>query len=196
MDTATTSTHSHRPRNNLIQFEDPVRRGNQHTINLLKPLQPVLDCLLPACAVAQQRAQWWDYATLQGRARFMFWVRSIRGRGYNKASSRRSFISTLRMWKRFCTSLGVSFEVTSASAAGFINWWRRTPTRQSTKPYDTMQGYLKHLSQLQFMQRAVQLDASSLKAAQPSSLFDEHDVQDVLQDLKQAQELMQLRWVC
>jgi hypothetical protein len=125
----------------------------------------------------------------------MFWVRSVRGRGYNKASSRRSFISTLRMWKRFCTSLGASFEVTSASAAGFINWWRRTPTRQPTKPYDTMQGYLKHLSQLQFMQRAVQLDASSLKAAQPSSLFDEHDVQDVLQDLKQAQELMQLRWV-
>jgi hypothetical protein len=132
-------------------------------------------------------------------ASLMFWVRSVRGRGsrgYNKFSSRYSFITTLGLWKRFCTSLDhVSFEVTSASAAGFINWWRRrTPLRQSTKPYDTMTGYLKFLGQLQFMQRAVQLDASSLKAAQPSSLFDEHDMQDVLLDLKQAQDFMQLRW--
>jgi hypothetical protein len=91
--------------------------------------------------------------------------------------------------------LGVSFEVTSATVVAFINCWRRAPRRESSKPYNTMQGYLKHLSHLQFMQRAMQLDASSLTTAQPSSLFDEHDVQDVLQDLKQAQELMQLRWV-
>jgi hypothetical protein len=184
------SAPSRRSRISLDQLEDRRRKKNQSSINQLKPWKPVLDCLLTA-----PDDDHWNYASPKGRARFKLWYRTDHGRGYNKSSSRRAFKTPMRLWVKFRrTSSHGSLEVTGASVVGFINWWWDSPERESGKPYDTMKGYLKHLSNLQFMQKAVQLDVSTLKAAKPASLFDDPDVQDVLQDLKQAQELMQIRW--
>ncbi len=49
------------------------------------------------------------------------------------------------------------------------------------------------MAHLLFLQQAVQMTVTALKEAKLPSLFKDHDVQDVLQDLKQIQEHMLLR---